>query len=212
MNRLMKLSSVTTENENKPLNQVYPDHFKALAMANLWDGRDMPTFPELKEKHEEMKIKNTVNLKIKKRRERDRKRALYFKIGMSHFWHKEPISRILKWVQEQFPTLKWIRTNISYHRFSNLRELFQGDLKAKLNEGLILLDYKALPCNSIVNNKRGICAYYNGKCRTPIVVYKATWEKTNMTYVGNTQQHPKKKMQQHHNDVKDLVLKDKRSD
>jgi hypothetical protein len=29
-------------------------------MANLWDGRDMPTLPVLKEKQEEQKVENTV--------------------------------------------------------------------------------------------------------------------------------------------------------
>jgi hypothetical protein len=187
----------------KPINEEYPLHFKALEAAELWSKKDhqLQTLGELnenlqKEKEEQAK---PVHKEIKKRRERDRKRALYFKIGMSHFWKNEPIPKIIKRVLAQFPALKWVRTSISYHRFRNLRELFQGDLKTKLTENLISLDFQPLPCNCRTEDENGVCMY-GGKCRTPIVVYKATCCKTAMSYIGNTQQHPKKRMQGHHQD------------
>lgn len=69
-------------------------------------------------------------------------------------------------------------------------------------------DFQVLPCNC--RNKKA-CAY-DGKCRTPIVVYKATCLQTGKHYIGNTQQFVKKRIQQHVGDVKRLVTKGRRSD
>jgi len=97
---------------------------------------------------------------------------------------------------------------MSYHRFSNVRELFQGDLNTKLNCNVISLDFQNLPCNC--RNKQA-CPY-SGKCHNPIVVYQATCLKTNKRYIGNTQQHMKTRMQGHVQDVKNLFINDKSSD
>ncbi len=56
---------------------------------------------------------------------------------------------------------------MSYHHFSNMRELFQGDLNTKLNRNIISKDFQNLPCNC--RNKQA-CPYA-GKCRHSIVVY-----------------------------------------
>ena len=111
-------------------------------------------------------------------------------------------------VKARFPSLKWLRVSMSYHRFSNLRELFQGDLNTKLNRGIISKDFENLPCNC--RNKKA-CAY-GGKCRSSIVVYKAICLKTNKNYIGNTQQHLKTRMQGHVQDTKKLFINNKSSD
>ena len=97
---------------------------------------------------------------------------------------------------------------MSYHRFPNLREIFQGDLTKKLLDGLGSRDFLTLPCNC---RKKADCIY-NGKCRSSIIVYQATCLITGKRYIGNTQQHLKTRMQQHTQDVKNLVKADKRSD
>ena len=105
--------------------------------------------------------------KLKKKRERDRKRAVYFKVGVSIHW-KKPIHNILKKHKEKFPSLSWLRISMSYHRFTNLREHIQGDLTTKLIKGLDSEDFMTLECNC--RDKKN--CIYSGKCRSSIVVYQ----------------------------------------
>jgi hypothetical protein len=44
---------------------------------------------------------------------------------------------MIREVKSRFPSLTWLRVSMSYHRFSNMRELFQGDLNTKLNRNVI---------------------------------------------------------------------------
>ena len=97
---------------------------------------------------------------------------------------------------------------MSYHRFPNLRELFQGDLNKKLLQDVVSKDFQMLPCNC--RNK--MSCPYNGKCRTSIVIYQACCLTTGKKYIGNMQQHVKTRIQQHVQDTKRLVLSDKKSD
>jgi hypothetical protein len=91
---------------------------------------------------------------------------------------------------------------MSYHRFTNLREIFQGDLSKKLTLEVVSKDFETLGCNCRLGatNKCG----YNNICRKSIVVYKVECLNTSKVYIGNTQQHFKRRMQQHFNDVKKL--------
>ena len=206
MKRLTKLTSVDESNYDSKLEELYPVHFAALEHSKLVKPNTTPTLGELTKKMEEEKL-DTVSQALKKRRERDRKRAIYFKIGYSDFW-KKPIHKTLKEIKSRFPSLSWLRISMSYHRFTNIREHFQGDLNSKLNDGLRSLDFEDLDCNC---RNREACPY-GGFCRRSIVVYKATCLKTGKQYIGNTQQHVKKRIQQHVQDVKQLVLKNKSSD
>jgi hypothetical protein len=96
---------------------------------------------------------------------------------------------------------------MSYHKFSNLREIFQGDLNWKLMDGIISCNFMDQPCNCNCASKiDGKCAY-NGECRKMCVVYKATCKICNESYIGQTQQKLKDCMGQHLNDVKKLVTK-----
>ena len=136
-----------------------------------------------------------------KRKAKDRKRMTFFKIGYSDFW-KRPIHTIINEIKKKFPSLSWLRIGMSYHRFLNIRELLQGDLGSKLSKGIQSLDFATLQCNC---RKKTACQY-DGKCRTPIVVYKATCQKTGKAYIGNTQPFVKKRMQHHVQDVRKLVI------
>lgn len=207
-NRLAKLTSLNESNSNKQLDVLYPHHFEALRNAQLVDDRTF--IPTLRQAKEELldDAKRQLRKDKKKRQERDRKRAIYFKIGVSNYW-SVPIHKIIKDIKKAFPTLSWLRVSMSYHRFPNIRELFQGDLNTKLVEGVNSLDYMDRPCNCRVGKTN--CPYM-GKCRQRIVVYKATCLQTNKVYIGNTSQHVKTRIQQHIRDTKDLVCKGKRSD
>jgi len=92
---------------------------------------------------------------------------------------------------------------MSYHRFTNLREIFQGDLSRKLTVGLTSQDFEPLPCNCRTSGNN-ICGY-NNMCRNSIVVYKVKCNNTGKVYIGNTQQKFKARMQQHFNEVQKLI-------
>jgi hypothetical protein len=173
----------------------------------LHEKKEEPTLGELVQLREAME-NNPINKELKKRREKDRKRAIYFKAGYSTAWGKTPIHKIIGGIKKNFPELSWLRVSMSYHRFMNVREIFQGDLNKKVTEGVVSLDFRNLTCNC--RNKEG-CPY-KGHCGSPIVVYQATDLTTNKRYIGNTQQFVKKRMQQHVQDVKRLVTQGKSSD
>ena len=94
---------------------------------------------------------------------------------------------------------------MSYHKFSNIGEIFQGDLNSKLMNNITSKDFMDLDCNcrrsSTVN---GNCIY-GGKCRKSIVIYKATCTECGCFYIGNTQQKLKERMNAHFNETKQLV-------
>jgi hypothetical protein len=78
---------------------------------------------------------------------------------------------------------------MSYHKFSNLREIFQGDLNRKLMDGIISWDFMDQPCNCNSASKiDGKCAY-NGECRKMCVVYKATCRVCDESYPATATVH-----------------------
>lgn len=101
---------------------------------------------------------------------------------------------------------------MSYHKFSNLREIFQGDLSTKIMEGIGSRDFINRSCNcnksTLIN---GLCPF-KGKCRHSMVVYSLKCKECNMTYIGQTQQTLKNRTNQHCNDVKKLVERGEASD
>ena len=101
---------------------------------------------------------------------------------------------------------------MSYHRFSNLGEIFQGNLNNKLMKNITSKDFMDLKCNC--NNSTtvdGKCIY-DSNCRKSIVIYKATCKECGSYYIGNTQQKLKLRMNQHFADTKNLVNNEKFSD
>ena len=108
--------------------------------------------------------------------------------------------------------LNWLRISMSYHKFSNLRELFQGDLNNELMEGITSKDFVDLKCNCTwATTMDGKCIY-GGNCRKSIIIYEATCTKCGCHCIGNTQQKLKHRMNQHFTDTKDLVNDEKFSD
>ena len=101
---------------------------------------------------------------------------------------------------------------MSYHKFTNLGEIFQGDLNNKLMEGITSKDFMDLKCNCMNSTKVNGNCMYGGNCRKSIVIYKATCTECGCYYIGNTQQKLKTRMNQHFTDTKNLVNNNKLSD
>ena len=88
---------------------------------------------------------------------------------------------------------------MSYHRFTNLREIFHKDLSRKMNLDIESEDFKTRDCNC----RGGTCSY-NNLCRQTCIVYKVQCKLTNKIYIGTTQQFLKTRMQQHQTEVRAL--------
>ena len=198
--RLSKLTSKTASNLNSKLDKLYPDHAKALRTANLAPS----SFPTMKEIIEETECENEKK-NAKEKKKRSNSRQVYFCIGQNKVWGgKHAIHAKIKTLRNKY-NLKWLRTSMSYHKFSNLREQLQADLGAKLMKGIGSLDFDTLQCNCNARSKvNGKCPY-NNICRQSIVVYKATCDVTKKFYIGNTQQKLKARMTQHFNETKDAA-------
>ena len=132
--RLAKLTTVTEENQDKTLDEICPMPFKALSHAGLIIAKTKK-IPTLKEEVLNYKTSksNKDRIKAKKEDEKKRRRATFFCIGFS--WEKS-IHSVIKEIQRNFG-ITWLRVSMSYHRFTNLREIFQGDLSGKLLEGVV---------------------------------------------------------------------------
>ena len=142
---LAKLTSKTVETRPLSIQQVYPDHAAALLKANLISKeKEFPTFDQL------WKDKNPKPAISKRRNTRN----VYFCVGYCHFWKKPIIAIINKLIDEKYPELKWLRVRMSHHRFSNLKELFGGDLNSKVMSEVKSLDFfpkKDCNCSSAKN-------------------------------------------------------------
>jgi len=203
--RLSKLTTITKTNKNLPLDKIYPQHLQALQHAGLLTKK-VPTLTEQLQHNEEAKALKQA--KDNSNNERNRRRTTYFCIGYSNIWSK-PVHSIIKSIKDKF-NLQWLRVSMSYHRFTNVREIFQGDLSRKLTVGLTSQDFEPLPCNCRTSGD-GTCGY-NNMCRNSIVVYKVKCNNTGNVCVGNTQQKFKTRMQQHFNEVQKLVKLGEKSD
>ena len=205
--RLTKLTSITDENQDQTLDAIYPEHFQALRQAGLIHG-EVPTLLEM---HEKIKVKNSmINTKDKAKKLLARKRQVYFCIGYSSIW-KTKIHRTLDKIRKKYKTLNFLRISMSYHRFPNLREIFQGDLQGKLNQGITSKDFINEECNCMTRGGQRNCQY-DGICRNKIIVYEVKCKATGKIYIGNTQQNFKQRMRGHFNDVQSKIKKNKASD
>jgi hypothetical protein len=147
--RLTKLTTINKTSVDMKLDEIYPEHFSALNKADLLNNFNVPT---LGAKAAELKaaLEDEFGQATKKRRERDRKRAIYFKVGFSNYWQK-PIHKTICKVKSRFPSLTWLCISMSYHRFSNLRELFQSNLNTKLNSTIISKDFQTSLATAGIN-------------------------------------------------------------
>jgi hypothetical protein len=195
MSRLARLTSITDESKDLTLNQLYPKHAEALLKARITPDR----YPTL----QEMTDQNNQTLSQSRRSRHDKHRQVYFCLGVSG-WHLKPVHVILKRLRDQF-NLKWLRISMSYHRFANLRQMYQRDKEKKMMDGIYCGDCVDRPCNcSKASQVNGECPF-GGKCRQHFLVYEATCQRCNQIYIGNTQQAVKARFRQHCNDTVSLV-------
>ena len=58
------------------------------------------------------------------------------------------------------------------HRFTNLAELLNGDLAAKIGRGIFSRDLMDRKCNCSLPSKVNVKYVYKGKCRSRCIIYK----------------------------------------
>ena len=197
------LTTEMEESNSKKLDELYPLHAEALKVAKLVPE----VFPTLGKVLADITTK--PNKKDKKEKQQD-KRTVYFCLGVSKHWSTPIHTRLRELCNKH--GLRWLRVSMSYHRFSNLRDIFQGNLNQKLMEGILSHNFMDLPCNCNKTMKlHGQCVY-NGDCRKMCVIYKVTCRICDNFYIGNTQQKMKNWQGQHLDDVKKLVMKEICSD
>jgi hypothetical protein len=121
MKRLASLTTRTDTSEPMRMDKLYPMHVKALQAANLAPN----TFPTLGEILDNQQTDPTTDNEKAKKNNQDT-RTVQFCLRMSKGWNN-PIHAILKELRNKHG-LVWLRVSISYHKFSNLREIFHGDL------------------------------------------------------------------------------------
>ena len=101
---------------------------------------------------------------------------------------------------------------MSYHRPPNLTEFLQGDMVGNIRKGFRSKYFLNHECNCNSNTKvKGTCDY-GGECRACFVVYKMTCILCLSVYVRNNINSPKKRIEQHFQDVAQTVHYDKNSD
>ena len=59
---------------------------------------------------------------------------------------------MIKNLKEEYK-LTWLRVSMSYHKFPNVKELFNGDLQNKLMADIVDTDVEDLDCNCNKNSK-----------------------------------------------------------
>ena len=185
---------------------MYPHNFKALEIADL-SPRKIPSFKQQIEINTQDQIKKVE----KSKHNRVDDRHVYFCVGYSKVWSKPIHVRIKKLVKQY--KLTWLRFKMSYHRFSNFREMIGGSIDTKINENVVSQDFVDRSCNcsrTCLDNK-GNCTY-GGRCRNKCVVYCITCNSTGKQYIGATQQNAKARMSGHFADVKKLVCNNVRTD
>jgi len=99
-----------------------------------------------------------------------------------------------------------------YHKFPNLGQMFQSDLTTKLTKGMKSMDFMDPPCYCNAKTKVNGKYWFNLKCRKSIVVYNAKYKRCEISYIGDTQQKLKTRVNQHLTEVYALVNKGKTSD
>ena len=95
-----------------------------------------------------------------------------------------------------------------YHRFNNLRELFQGHLNQVLLKDIESEDYHDCPCNCPGHG--GPCRY-NGSCRKATIVYKIKVRQTGKYYIGATSKTLKNRVSGHLQSTRRLIGRGERS-
>ena len=145
LNRLAKLTSRKPSVQAESVYTISPAHANTLCKAGLAPPV-FPTMGELWEKQDE---------KVEKNKERDvsvkKNRNVYFCVAYSRYF-STAIHRVIDRLKKSF-NLTWLRVRMSYHRFNNLAELLNGDLAAKIGQGIFSKDLMDRECNCSLQYK-----------------------------------------------------------
>ena len=137
-------------------------------------------------------------------------RNIYFCVAYSRYLSTS-IHRVINGLK-RILILSWLRVRMSYHRFNNLAELLNGDLAAKIGQGIFSKDLMDRECNySLPSKVNGKCIY-EGKCWSKCIIYQVECSMCDAIYIGNTQQTFKKRMDGHFSDLLCLLKNGQKSD
>ncbi len=126
--RLALLTTVSEENEDLSLSNIYPDKHEVLSIAGqIKPGKKMQAL------HKVLNDNLTSGpARLDKRLLAVNKRDSFFivkyaSLGKNH----RPINQVIRRLRNEFK-LKWLHLHVVYSRHSNLQEKLLGDLKRKL--------------------------------------------------------------------------------
>ena len=167
----------------------------------------MPHIPTLQEA-QDLHQPNSPTRKAMKQRKRDARRTAHLVISQSPAW-TAPTWKIIKRLKKKH-NIPWLRVTLSHQRFSDPREIFNGDLTTKLNANVTSRDFTSLPCNCQTQRQTG-CDHC-GICREKLLVHRVECNDTGKSCIGSTQGTLEKRMQGHFTDVRVLRRGGNRSD
>ena len=143
---------------------------------------------------QEIIMKSEEDNKKNAKSESKTSRQTYFTVDVCDTWTRRQATHIILKILRNKYNLNWFRFSMSYHKFSNLRQTFQGDLTSKLMKGISSKDLEDLECNCNIGTKIDGRCIYNYTCRNSILVYKAIYRDCQCFYISNTQQYLKTRM------------------
>ena len=114
------------------------------------------------------------------------------------------IHRVIYRLKKSF-NLTWLKVRMSYHRYTNLEELLNGDLAAKIGRGIFSKDLMDGEYNCSLPSKVNRKCVYKGKCQSKCIIYEVKCSTCNAIYIGNTQQTFKKIMDGRFSDLQHLL-------
>ena len=208
VDRLAKLTKIDENLRGIRVTDHYPEHRSALIDAELCNIDRTPIEATFGEKWDA----EAAKVPPKKPKKTENRRTIHFVCSFIGKYLKEPIHITIKRLRE-YHDVKWLRYRMSYKRFGSVENTIQADFRAKVDRGIMSDDYGDWVCNCGPSKKRdGKCMFEGGLCRTKCVIYKFECVECKEEYIGSTQQFVKKRLGQHCSDVKQLMLKDVKSD
>ena len=91
---------------------------------------------------------------------------------------------------------------MSYHKFTNLGKMFNGDLSGKVMKDIKDFNLRKRECNCNISTlTHDNECWFGNECHRSMVVYKLHCTLTEKSYCGKTQQYLKSRTMQHVQDV-----------
>ncbi len=141
---LALLTTVSDENKNLSLSEIYPDKHEALSIAGqIQTSEKMRTFCEVLNDNS---WSGPTRLE-KRSRAIDKRDSLFIVKYANLGWSNRPINQMICSMRNEF-NLKWLCPRVIHSRHSNLQEKLLGDLKHKLLLGITDTD---LGCHPYTN-------------------------------------------------------------